>query len=106
MIFDQALEVWRCNTFQGFEGQHQCFVFCAGSDRKPVEGAEEGVTCENFGCFGSNTLNSNTLSTSLAPNPGQSNIVGAEHSHILHPISGIISLQLPEILTLLSLNLG
>ena len=26
--FDQALDVWRCHTFQGFESQHQCFIFC------------------------------------------------------------------------------
>ena len=40
--FNQALEVWRCHTSQGFEGQYQCFVFYAGSNRKPVGGAEKG----------------------------------------------------------------
>ena len=44
-------KVWRCYTF---EGQHQCFVLCGGSDRKPVAGAEEGEACEDFGCFKTN----------------------------------------------------
>ena len=44
--FNQALEIWRCHNFQGFEGQHQCFIFCAGSDQKPVEGMEKGGDTE------------------------------------------------------------